>query len=129
MADPRDAVISAARDLLDRFGAGHAASTWRAEAHASVSSARARLAAALRALDAAGPCGDCALPHGAAACHSCGPTLEATIEGAPYVCPGCHAVGAEKCAPGCIDAEIEEERRHALETGDYDRIDGDEEGE
>ena len=30
---------------------------------------------------------------------------------APYVCPGCHAV-AGRCAPGCIDAEIEEEREH-----------------
>lgn len=29
---------------------------------------------------------------------------------APYVCPGCHAVGEEPCAPGCIDAEIEAER-------------------
>lgn len=25
---------------------------------------------------------------------------------APYVCPGCYAVGDEPCAPGCIDAEI-----------------------
>jgi hypothetical protein len=22
------------------------------------------------------------------------------------VCPGCHAVGGEKCVPGCIDAEM-----------------------
>lgn len=29
---------------------------------------------------------------------------------APYVCHGCHAVGEERCAPGCIDAEIERER-------------------
>ncbi len=27
-------------------------------------------------------------------------------EQAPHVCPGCHAVGEEPCAPGCIDAEI-----------------------
>jgi hypothetical protein len=30
--------------------------------------------------------------------------------GHAYVCPGCHAVGGERCAPGCIDAEIERER-------------------
>lgn len=29
---------------------------------------------------------------------------------APYVCPGCHAVGGERCAPDCIDAQIERER-------------------
>ena len=23
-----------------------------------------------------------------------------------HVCPGCYAVGGERCAPGCIDAEI-----------------------
>jgi hypothetical protein len=40
-------------------------------------------------------------------------------EDAPFVCPGCHAVGAEECAPGCIDAEIEAERRHAIEHGEY----------
>jgi hypothetical protein len=27
----------------------------------------------------------------------------------PYVCPGCHRVNAP-CAPGCIDAEMEQER-------------------
>lgn len=26
----------------------------------------------------------------------------------PFVCPGCHCVGAEPHLPGCIDAEIEE---------------------
>jgi hypothetical protein len=41
--------------------------------------------------------------------------------GVPHVCPGCHAVGEERCAPGCIDAEIEAEHRHAIESGDYDR--------
>ena len=39
---------------------------------------------------------------------------------APHVCPGCHAVAPERCAPGCIDAEMEEERRHAEDSGDYD---------
>lgn len=43
------------------------------------------------------------------------------------VCPGCHAVGGEKCAPSCIDAEIEAEQREAIESGDYDR--GEEEDE
>lgn len=35
------------------------------------------------------------------------------------VCPGCHAVGEERCAPGCIDAELEEERQRAIESWDY----------
>lgn len=30
-------------------------------------------------------------------------------ESAPYVCPGCYAV-AGPCAPGCVDAVIEEDR-------------------
>jgi hypothetical protein len=29
---------------------------------------------------------------------------------APYVCPGCYAVGGEPCAPGCIDAAREAAR-------------------
>lgn len=29
---------------------------------------------------------------------------------APYVCPGCHAVGSELCAAWCPDAELERER-------------------
>jgi hypothetical protein len=33
--------------------------------------------------------------------------------GAPYVCPGCYAVG-EPCAPGCIDAEIERDREERI---------------
>jgi hypothetical protein len=41
---------------------------------------------------------------------------------APYVCPGCHAVGGEPCAPGCIDAELARERR---EREDYEIIDDD----
>lgn len=38
-------------------------------------------------------------------------------EECPYVCPGCHAVAPERCAPGCIDAEIEEDARHEREPG------------
>lgn len=47
-------------------------------------------------------------------CHYPGCSL------APYVCPGCHAVG-ERCAPGCIDAQIEAEREDRLSReSDYD---------
>lgn len=49
-------------------------------------------------------------------------------EGWPYVCPGCHAVAPDRCVPGCIDAEIEEDHRRAIESGDYD-IFNDEEDE
>jgi hypothetical protein len=42
------------------------------------------------------------------------------LDEAPHVCPGCHAVGPERCAPGCIDAEIEAEHREAIESGNYD---------
>ena len=45
---------------------------------------------------------------------------------APYVCPGCFAVGGEPCAPQCIDNEIETEYREAIERGDYDERDDDE---
>lgn len=39
---------------------------------------------------------------------------------APIVCPGCFAVGAEPCAPGCIDDEI---RRESLYSRDeYDSL-------
>jgi hypothetical protein len=48
-----------------------------------------------------------------------------TEDDAPFVCPGCHAVGGERCLPGCIDAEIEREHREAIESGDYDRFDED----
>src|SRR5262245_29864148 len=41
----------------------------------------------------------------------------------PYVCPGCHAVGGERCAPDCIDAAIEaareDDERH-LDEYDHD---------
>jgi hypothetical protein len=52
---------------------------------------------------------------------------EAREDEAPFVCAGCHAVGGERCAPGCIDAEIEAEHREAIESGNYERFD-DEEG-
>jgi hypothetical protein len=29
---------------------------------------------------------------------------------APHVCPGCYAVAPSRCAPGCIDAEMEARR-------------------
>jgi len=44
---------------------------------------------------------------------------------APHVCPGCHAVGEEPCAPDCIDAEIDRELREAIESGDYEVRDDD----
>lgn len=45
----------------------------------------------------------------------------------PYVCPGCYAVGDERCAPGCIDAEIEREREERqLYGGDLQRFDDEE---
>lgn len=34
---------------------------------------------------------------------------------APYVCPGCYAVGGERCAPDCIDAAIAREREGHME--------------
>jgi hypothetical protein len=46
----------------------------------------------------------------------------------PYVCPGCYAVGPERCAPGCIDAEIEAEREHDQDNPS-DRRDDDEEAD
>lgn len=48
---------------------------------------------------------------------------------APFVCPGCYAVGGEPCAPYCIDAEIEADHRHAIESGDYERFDEDDDPE
>lgn len=41
----------------------------------------------------------------------------------PYVCPDCHAVGAEPCAPWCPD---EERRRECAEQDDADLFDVDE---
>lgn len=35
---------------------------------------------------------------------------ECEWDDAPFVCPGCHAVGGERCAPDCIDAQIQRER-------------------
>lgn len=36
----------------------------------------------------------------------------------PYVCPGCHVVGDEKCLPGCIDDEMAREREDEQLYGD-----------
>lgn len=44
-------------------------------------------------------------------------------EDGPYVCPGCHAVGGERCAPDCIDAEIEAEQRERYDGGPDERDD------
>jgi hypothetical protein len=53
-------------------------------------------------------------------CSGCGSTDRCKEDcPGPYVCPGCHAVD-EPCLPGCIDAEIEAEHREAIERGDYD---------
>lgn len=41
-------------------------------------------------------------------------------DAAPYVCPGCYAVGAERCAPGCPDDEPEPD------SGDFE-VDPDDE--
>lgn len=43
----------------------------------------------------------------------------------PVVCPGCHAVGEEACAPGCIDAEMEQEAKERRASGDTDDENGD----
>lgn len=36
---------------------------------------------------------------------------------APYVCPGCHAVG-ERCAPGCVDDALRRETEDLLDYGE-----------
>jgi len=44
-----------------------------------------------------------------------------------FVCPGCHAVDEEACLPGCIDAEIEGERRTPFDGfSEFMADDGDE---
>lgn len=45
----------------------------------------------------------------------------------PYVCPGCYAVGTEPHLSWCIDDQMEREHRHAIESGDYDRMESDDE--
>ena len=69
-----------------------------------------------------GACGEC----------SCGPNSYhyPGCSRAPYVCPGCHAVGGEPCAADCIDAEMELEREEERDFGPfYDPNDDDGEGE
>lgn len=58
-------------------------------------------------------------------CEDFGCPPSEACEEPPIVCPGCHAVGEERCAPGCIDAELEADHRHAIESGDYDDWDWD----
>ncbi len=48
------------------------------------------------------------------------PEDELAWENAPYVCPGCYAVGEEDCAPDCVDAALEAERQ-----GRYDHYEND----
>lgn len=76
---------------------------------------------------ACGACGSTSLkrtPSGYR-CSACGAPWDGSeapeASRAVYVCPGCHAVDGEPCAPGCIDAAIEaarEERERYLD--DYD---------
>lgn len=40
------------------------------------------------------------------ACSRSSVRIAHDVEMLASVCPGCHAVGGERCAPGCIDAEI-----------------------
>lgn len=40
----------------------------------------------------------------------------AAFDAALYVCPGCYAVGGERCAPGCIARAIEEAVAEAIEA-------------
>jgi hypothetical protein len=47
---------------------------------------------------------------------------------APYVCPGCHAVGEAPCSPDCSDAAMERERQDRetagiLEEDSWDEMD------
>ena len=44
---------------------------------------------------------------------------EGDMEDAPFVCPGCYAIGGEPCAPDCVDAAIEREREY--DSDEYDR--------
>ena len=37
---------------------------------------------------------------------------------APYVCPGCYAVGGEPCLPGCIDDEMAREHLERFDDDD-----------
>jgi hypothetical protein len=57
-------------------------------------------------------------------CPHCELTLDrCNCDPGPYVCPGCHAIGGEPCAPGCIDAELERQRED-----DYDQEEDENDG-
>ncbi|MFA7295657.1 MAG: hypothetical protein WC211_00555 [Dehalococcoidia bacterium] len=58
-------------------------------------------------------------------CDACKGDDESAQESAPYVCPGCHAVGGERCAPDCIDAAIAE----GAERSEHDDYEPDEDDE
>lgn len=47
-------------------------------------------------------------------------------EDPPIVCPGCHAIGEERCASWCIDRELDERDEHAEPDGDDRQDEGDE---
>ena len=51
--------------------------------------------------------------------------LESEEPEMPYVCPGCYAVGPERCLPGCIDAEIAAESELDMQDRMIDDDDAD----
>lgn len=52
---------------------------------------------------------DCAMWRGGECDRYCGPP----------VCPGCYAVGPERCAPDCIDEEIRQDAEREAEMSDH----------
>jgi hypothetical protein len=68
-----------------------------------------------------------------AACKECGCDANSYhypgCSGAPYVCPGCYAIGGERCAGYCPDAAIARDReaseleRDREEREDFDPMD------
>lgn len=43
-----------------------------------------------------------------------------SYEDTPYVCPSCYAVAGERCAPGCIQAEMDAEAEYERDYGPFD---------